>query len=306
MSEALARRTEALEKAVAELRAANEALSVARTGLDRAERLAAVGSLAAGVAHEVGNPMAAQLAFLDLVGRDPTLGAPARAHLERAAQQGERVRRILRQLLEFSRPPRMERVPVDLASLAEEAVALVRAQRRYAGVQLEVECVGVPPAAIADPGGVAQILLNLVLNAADAVAASAEKRVRLSVRPAALRVRAGESPAAAAQRRAPDAVECRVADTGSGIAPADRERVFDPFFTTKDPGVGTGLGLANSLRLAEELGGDLELLEPPEGFSTALVLRLPAERSASACGVRNAMRGSEPDPATGRSEKTDS
>jgi len=85
MSEALARRTAALEKAVAELRDANGALRVARSGIERSERLASVGRLAAGVAHEVGNPMAAQLAFLDLAGRDPALGEATRAHLARAA-----------------------------------------------------------------------------------------------------------------------------------------------------------------------------------------------------------------------------
>jgi signal transduction histidine kinase len=304
MSEALARRTEALEKAVAELREANHALSVARTGLDRAERLASIGRLAAGVAHEVGNPMGAQLAFLDLARRDPELSEATRANLERAALQGERVRKILRQLLEFSRPPRLERVPVDVAAIAEEAAALVRAQPRYAAVSLVVECEGAAPLALADAGGVAQILLNLVLNAADAVATAKEKRVRLTVRAGVLHVREGESHEAVAALRAPDAVLCRIADTGSGIAPADRERIFDPFFTTKDPGAGTGLGLANSLRLAEELGGDLALADPPEGFTTAFELRLPTERTASACGVRNAMRRGDPAEAAVESTET--
>ena len=295
MSEALARRTAALEKAVADLRDANAALRIARSGIERSERLASVGRLAAGVAHEVGNPMAAQLAFLDLAGRDPDLRDETRAHLARAAQQGERVRKILRQLLAFSRPPRLERMPVDVAALAEEAVSLVRAQRRYDGVAFEVTRDGAAPRALADPGGVAQILLNLVLNAADAVvAADAGGTVRVSVRDGVLGVRDGDSREAALARRTPDAVECVVADQGVGIADADCERLFDPFFTTKAPGEGTGLGLANSLRLAEELSGALELIEPPEGFRTAFVLRLAAEHSASACGVRKEMRDQEP------------
>jgi signal transduction histidine kinase len=94
-----------------------------------------------------------------------------------------------------------------------------------------------------------------------------------------------------------------VADDGSGIADEDRERVFDPFFTTKDPGEGTGLGLSNSLRLAEEMGGVLELVEPPPGLRTAFALRLPAasadEGTAASCGVRTGMRGAGagPEPA---------
>jgi signal transduction histidine kinase len=306
MSEALARRTDALEKAVAELRDANAALRVARGGIERSERLASVGRLAAGVAHEVGNPMAAQLAFLDLAGRDPALGDATRTHLARAAQQGERVRKILRQLLEFSRPPRMERAPIDLAALADETVALVRAQHRYAAVQLEVVRQGAPPRALADAGGVAQILLNLALNAADAVVGSGGGAVQICVRGAALALRAGESRAAAQGRRAPDGVECVVADQGVGIAEDDRERLFDPFFTTKPPGEGTGLGLANSLRLAEELGGVLELVEPPEGFRTAFILRLSSEHSASACGVRKEMRSAPPIGPTAENEKPES
>jgi len=298
MSAALAARTAALEKAVAELRATNTELRQARAGLDRAERLAAVGRLAAGVAHEVGNPMGALLAFVDLAGRDPGLAPASREHLARAGQQGERVRRILRQLLDFARPgaaPAAPR-PLDLAAAAEEAAALAGAQRRYAGVRLEVAVEGAPaPAALGDPAGVAQILLNLVLNAADAVVAAGGRRVALLVRPAPLTARAGGSRAEALGRRVPDGVECVVADDGGGIAPDDRERVFDPFFTTKDPGEGTGLGLSNSLRLAEEMGGVLELVEPPEGFRTAFALRLPVApaqgRTATGCEVRREMRG---------------
>jgi signal transduction histidine kinase len=291
MSEALARRTAALEKAVAELRDANADLRVARTGLERAQRLAAVGRLAAGVAHEVGNPLAAMLAFVDLAGRDPGLRDDSRSHLERAGAQGDRVRRILRQLLEFSRPPRMERMPVDLAALAEEAVALVAAQRRYAELRFEVAAVGSPPRALGDPAGVAQILLNLVVNAADAVLAEGGTgAVRVQVRGAALGTRAGDVRDPGAARRHPDAVECEVADQGAGVAPEDRERLFDPFFTTKAPGEGTGLGLANSLRLAEELQGALELVEAPEGFRTAFVLRLAAADSASDCAPRTGVR----------------
>lgn len=294
MGEALARRTEALEKAVDELRTANDELRVARTGLDRAQRLAAVGRLAAGVAHEVGNPLAALLAFLGVAQKDVGLRDDTRSHLARASQQGERVRHILRQLLEFSRPPRMESVPIDVAALASEAVALVRPQQRYAAVEFVVSKIGDPPLGRGDPGAVAQILLNLVLNAADAVTSCTPGggTVQLLVRAAPFAVRSGEPRAEAAARRVPDAVECVVADQGSGIAPEDADRLFDPFFTTKPAGEGTGLGLANSLRLAEELSGALELVEAPEGFHTAFCLRLHAAGdTAKHFAVRREMRG---------------
>ncbi len=278
MTDALESRTRALEKAVVDLRAANRDLRRARTGLDRAERLAAVGRLAAGVAHEVGNPIGAILALVDLASRDPGVSEDTREHLRRAGREGERVRVILRRLLDFSRPPMAAPTSLELVGLAQETVALVSAQRRYDGIRFEVEREGAGPPVLGDPGAVTQILLNLVLNAADAVAGSSEPRVLLRVRPAALEVRAGEVATAAAARRTPDAVECVVADNGCGIPEADRERIFDPFFTSKPPGEGTGLGLANAVRLAEELDGQLELVPPPEGAQTAFALRLPAVR----------------------------
>ncbi len=294
MSEALERRTSALEKAVADLRDVNTELRIARSGLDRAQRLAAVGRLAAGVAHEVGNPLAAMLAFLGVAERDTQMGDATRSHLARASQQGERVRRILRQLLEFSRPPRMECMPIDVAALAEEAISLVSAQRRYESVEFSVVRATATPLASADPGAVAQILLNLLLNAADAVTSCepGAGTVQVLVRDAHCAARRGESHSAAALRGAPDAVECVVADQGSGIAAEDVDRLFDPFFTTKPAGEGTGLGLANSLRLAEELSGALELVEPPHGFRTAFCLRLTvAGNSAKSFAVRREMRG---------------
>jgi len=283
MAEALSSRTEALEKAVADLRESNRSLRTARDGLDRAERLAAVGRLASGVAHEVGNPMGALLAFLDLVKREPGLSDAGRALVDKAAGQGERVRLILRELLDFSRPARGEPEALDLARLAEETVDLVRAQRRYAGVTLDVEAAPETPLAFADRGGVSQVLLNLVMNAADAVRAQGGGRVHVRVGAAAEHTRAGEPASAAAERRRFDAVELRVEDDGPGIAAEDRERIFDPFFTTKDPGEGTGLGLSNALRIAEQLGGRLDL-DPEVARGAAFVLRLPVAGTPAAGG----------------------
>jgi signal transduction histidine kinase len=280
MTEALEARTGALEKAVVELRTTNRDLRRARAGLDRAERLAAVGRLAAGVAHEVGNPIGAILAFLDLASRDPGISEVTRAHLHRAGHEGQRVRGILRQLLDFSRTTRPTPARLDLARAAEDTIALVAAQQRYQGIQFEVRREGRAPLVLADAGVIAQILLNLLLNAADAVSGTHEPRVVLMIRPAALCVRVGEGVEAARQRSAPDGAECVVADNGCGVSDADRDRIFDPFFTSKPPGEGTGLGLANALRLAEESDGQLELVSPPEGMRTAFALRLPAPLEA--------------------------
>jgi signal transduction histidine kinase len=277
MTEALERRSEDLAKAVADLRGANRELRRTQAGLARAERLAVVGRLAAGVAHEVGNPIGAMLAFVELAARDAGLAPASRAHLERAAREGARVRGILRQLLDFSRPVRPEPARCALRAVLEEARELVAAQKQHRGIRFETVGADDAPDAWADPGAVLQILLNLLLNAADAVDGAEAPVVRLELRPAGLASRAGEgaAPGPAARAR-PDAVECIVSDNGSGIGDADRERIFDPFFTTKPPGHGTGLGLSTALRLAEEMEGTLALAEPPPGFATSFRLRLPA------------------------------
>src|SRR6185436_16116808 len=243
MTEALATRTDALEKAIADLRESSRNLRTARQGLERAERLAAVGRLAAGVAHEVGNPVGALLGFLDLVARDTGLSDASRAHLAKARTQVERVRSILRDLLGFARPARGECAPVDLAPVAEEVLELVRAQRRYAGVGFRIEIEGEVPAALADRAAVAQLMLNLVLNAGDAVRPGGGE-VRVCLAPSALERRASDDPVSSAGGSRIDAVQLRVEDDGPGVPAEDRERIFDPFFTTKDPGEGTGLGLA--------------------------------------------------------------
>ena len=273
MTAALEARTKELEQAVKALEEKNADLLQTRAGLDRAERLAAVGRLAAGVAHEIGNPIGAILALIDLAGRDPGLG-PGRAHLERAGREGLRVRDILRQLLDFSRPPQPRSIPVDLAARAAEARALVVAQRAYSDLEIVAEAPQGAPLALADPAAVLQILVDLLLNAGDAVlearAAGAEAgRIRLEIAP----TETGR-------------VSCAVHDDGPGVGPDARERIFDPFYTTKPPGEGTGLGLANAARLAEELGGELRCGPPEPGWATTFRLILRCAGGADA-GVQD-------------------
>lgn len=278
MAEALEQRSDELERAVSDLRETNRTLRHARDGLDRSERLAAVGSLAAGVAHEVGNPMGALLAFLDLAQRDEDVSQDTRAYLSRASEQGGRVRDILRQLLDFSKPPRGVRGPLDLAAAAEQTKSLVTAQSRYDAIEIELIREDNLPAVIADDGMVTQVLLNLILNAADAALdGTGPPCIRIALRAAPLETRHGEDGGGSAGREYLDAVECAVADSGCGVAEANRERIFDPFFTTKDPGVGTGLGLANVLQFAQDMNGVVELSEESPLSGAEFVFRLPTD-----------------------------
>lgn len=279
MTSALARRSAALEAAVRDLSRTNDELRTARAGLERAERLAAVGKLAAGVAHEVGNPIGALLAFLDLARRDPGISEATREQLQRAGREGERVRRILRQLLDFSRPASYAPQAVDVAAVAREMVELVSTQKSFSSGLLALHVEGEIPPAFADPALVAQIVLNLLVNAADAVREVASPRIDVRIRVSS---DAHFARAAAAEGVAPSAarafVECAVADNGPGVPEELRERIFDLFFTTKDPGQGTGIGLANSARFAEQMNGELKLMPSQQG--AFFVLRLPVLDSA--------------------------
>ena len=180
----------------------------------------------------------------------------------------------------------------------------MRAQRRYAPIEFEVVRAGRAAAALAAIRAPSRRSCSTCCSTRPTPSRPASRA------PASCRCgcAARRSQCAAASRArwrrargAADAVECVVADQGSGIAPEDADRLFDPFFTTKPAGEGTGLGLANSLRLAEELAGALELVEPPEGFRTAFCLRLQASvRSARGFAVRKEMRGdaTSAEPAT--------
>ena len=259
MQAALAARTGSLEKAVEDLRHANVNLVAAREGLDRAERLAMVGSMAAGVAHEVGNPMGAMLAFLDVASRDQALGPESKRCLDRASEQGERVRVILRQLLDFSRAPQIQHLPVSMSEVASQVTELVSTQQEYSDIDFEVVVEPNLPPALGDRSLACQILLNLALNAAAALEGAKDRRIRLSVAEAASRGRADDVGEEWMQRCLKDSIVCRVEDSGPGVVGEARGRIFDPFFTTKAPGKGTGLGLANAQRLAEEMGGTVTL-----------------------------------------------
>ena len=288
MTEALERRSEDLAKAVAELRQANGELRRTRAGLDRAERLALVGRLAAGVAHEVGNPIGALLAFMELAARDPGLAEASRGYLARAAREGERVRVILRQLLDFSRPSRPERRaarPGCLRRGGEPARCGAAGEPRH---PLRGAAAPGAPLALADAGAVLQVLLNLAAErrgrrggkraAGDPARGAADGAARASGR------RRCEQAPSRARRRTPSSAWC--ATTAAASPRADRERIFDPFFTTKPPGQGTGLGLSTAARLAEEMEGALLLVEPPPGFTTAFALRLPVARQPAQSRMR--------------------
>ncbi|HEX4948127.1 MAG TPA: ATP-binding protein [Blastocatellia bacterium] len=237
--EALARETE-------------EKLALARK-LRHSERLAAVGRLAAGVAHEVGAP----LQVID--GRAKQLIERHDAELETRQRnltiiraQTERITRIVRQMLNLSRPYNLQRQPICLHDLIAEVTEAIEISAAHHKVQIETYCAGNHIIAV-DSGLLLQALLNICQNAIQAMPEGGRLKI--------------ECLAEATQHNGSPMTVIRISDTGPGISPEHLEHIFDPFYTTKDVGHGTGLGLAVSSRIVEEHGGGIEVSNHPAGGS---------------------------------------
>ncbi len=259
----LVEREESLAAKVRQLEAARADLLAARDAIVRSERLASVGRLAAGLAHEVGNPIAALMGLEDVVlGGD--LDEETRDLVERMKRETERVHRVLRDLLDFARAgqePRAfealipESAAANVREVAHEVLALVKPQPSVRDLTLDVEVEeGLRPVRLS-PGRLQQVLLNLVLNAADAIGDHARRTgVEAHGDPigrVVVRAVRGEGPH----------VRIEVEDDGPGVPETIRANLFEPFVTTKDVGKGTGLGLAVCRGLIEGVGGTIALEE---------------------------------------------
>jgi signal transduction histidine kinase len=256
------------EAQLAELQAINEDLTQAREDLIFAEKMATVGRLAAGVAHEVGNPLASVIGFVDLLQREPD-GEMARDLLPRIKAELDRINGIIRDLLNYSRPTgitgfELEAVDVgfstSLAAVVDDVVQLVRLQPRFGAVEVSVSLPHDLPYVVVPADRLQQVLLNLFMNAAEAMGGQGTIHVR-RVEPPEVRY-----------------VTLEVEDEGPGIDPRAGSNIYEPFFTTKEVGDGTGLGLAVSLRLVEKMGGKLRHLRDRQGGAT-FHLSLPVDES---------------------------
>ena len=234
--------------------------------LSRTRRLASVGQLAAGVAHEINNPLAAITTCAEATMRDIRQTSETRElaetrqwnyYLEEIVRQALRCKEITRGLLDLTRQRQARRVMCDVNLIAKQC-AKVAVQRAGSAVEFEIKIDGDLGEVATDATMVRQILDNLFGNAVDALG---DERGRVSL----------------STSRDGDRIAIEISDTGSGISPELMSRIFDPFFSTKGPGKGYGLGLASSLSLAESLGGALTV-DSKEGSGSRFRLWIPRRR----------------------------
>src|SRR5438105_12590979 len=235
------------------------------TQLVQSEKLAAVGQLVSGVAHELNNPLTSIAGLSEFLLEQKELGKKDRGHLQVIQEQAERASRIVRNLLTFARKGGGERVPVDLNDVIRRTLSLTAYDLKLKDIVVERELSGALPDVFGDRHGLQQVVLNLVTNAAHAVAENPRERPRdITV-----------------STWFDGQVHLRVADTGPGISDETAQSVFTPFFTTKEPGKGTGLGLSITYSIVESHGGQITL-EPrgPRGGAAFRVDLPPAPADA--------------------------
>ncbi len=236
------------------------------------EKLALAGQLAAGMAHEMGTPLSIIMGNADFLLMDRTPDADGYEELEMIKEQANRITSLVQKLLTFARPGLSEREPVDINYIAADSVKLLRKTFESGRVHVEMELAPFLPEIEGDIVQLEQVVLNLLVNAYDALK-DADRRNDRNIRLRARRIDGGDGTVHVA-------LECE--DNGCGIREEFMDRIFEPFFTTKDAGLGSGLGLAISRRIVEEHGGTLEVRSVPGSgtvFSVTMPVRQDGERN---------------------------
>jgi len=222
---------------IEELRRTNRELSEARDELVRSEKLASVGHLAAGMAHEIGNPLGALTGYLGLLEQE--VAEDAHELVVRAQGEAARIDRLVRELLDYAAPAHMSSEPFDPLAALQEALQLLDQQQALDGLQFQAEIPDSLPMVCGRSAKLVQVFLNLLLNARDASPAGGNIELDVS--------------------RQAENLLFQISDDGTGIPPADLPHIFDPFFTTKPQGKGRGLGLAVCHHIITEMGGRIEV-----------------------------------------------
>jgi PAS domain S-box-containing protein len=224
----------------------------------QAEKIASLGRLAAGVAHEINNPLAGILIYADILMKQAQENPKWRQDLAEIINQTLRCKEIVARLLEFSRQSLGQRILFGLNDIIRKCLKLLGHQALFHDIEIVLDLDAGLPLILGDPSQVQQVFTNLMLNAADAM--HGKGRFHVSTRP----------------DQSSKQVILTVSDTGPGIAPDIIDKIFEPFFTTKPPGKGTGLGLSVVYSVIQRHGGSIEVVSPPEGGAT-FTIKLPLE-----------------------------
>lgn len=289
---------EKLRATVNSLEAANLKLKKAQKEIIRAEKLASVGRLSAGIAHEIGNPIGIVMGYLELLKQKDIPDAEKREYIHRTEEEIERINTIIRQLLEISRPSTAGLKVVSIHDLIDDVAQVLNVQPLMSNIELECCLEAQNDRVLADANQLRQVFLNLIINAADAISSGGKtvdgKLLIKSVLDGETPETEGNDAADAlhgaganenpARSRSPDPkrpardrkayLKIMFIDNGPGIPEENISNIFDPFFTTKEPGKGTGLGLSVSYMIVEGFGGQMRV-DSKIGQGTTMTLRLP-------------------------------
>lgn len=241
-----------------ELNARMEAQRLAESRLVQAAKLAAVGEMAAGIAHELNNPLTSVTGFAELVMEDMPQDSPSRPDLDLVIREARRARDVVRRLLDFARQSESARANASLNKVVEDVVTLTRHLIHTNGVELTLQLQEDLPWVSMDENQMKQVLLNLVHNALQAMPGGGQLEIQTAER----------------QKIGRDGVIVSVRDTGVGIPPENQVRIFEPFFTTRANHGGTGLGLSVTYGIVSDHGGEIELLSQP-GVGSTFTVWLP-------------------------------
>ena len=253
-----------LNENIKSLKVANKQLVDSQKKMVRAEKMAAVGRLSAGLAHEVGNPIGIVQGYLELLENDDLTREQRRQFSGRAVKELERINKMVRQLLDFSRTSSEDNVFVSASSVCRDAIGALKSQKVSFGIEFAFDSYTVEDAVGIGYDDLYQVILNCSFNAIDAIQ---DRGVRF---PGKVTISSNLTQFISSQ----PCLEIKITDNGIGIREEELASVFDPFFTTKDVGKGTGLGLSISCSIVEAAGGVMEL-ESIYGKGTVVVISLP-------------------------------
>jgi len=256
-----------IEQYVHSLEESNRQLKKAQDEVLCSEKLASVGKLAAGVAHEIGNPIGIILGYIEVLRHNMSQHKENLDTLRRIENEIMRIDKTIRELLCFSHPRKVSLHPIQVNPLIKETASLISHQKAFRSIELELKLQEKLPPIMADEQQFQQVMINLFINAMDAMPNGGK-----------LTITSEQQSDVTNLSHAPSnlsGVKITVRDTGRGIKREHLNRIFDPFYTTKDPGKGTGLGLSVCLRIVESFGGTISVTSSPDK-GTIFTTILPA------------------------------